>query len=138
MSTTSNSANFYLQFSNYFDVDTFLNFTYNSTLIQISAGSSTAYSVLANSQGSIVLSRWAAVTTTSRFISPFTIVNPPAAITFSLTAILSFVLDAVAYNIQSFTASFQLVPLAFLTLSFSPSFQYGRTDNSFGISNICA
>lgn len=133
---TSSAASLFLtpqnaqKFNSYF-----LRITYDSSLISLSLGTSTLYSVVSSSAGTIVLGSFTS-TSNLLIIEKVTIINPRAAITFTINCLFYIVSSSVSYSIEAFFATNTLTPEAYTTLSTSSTLQYGLI-GSLGILSSC-
>lgn len=122
---TSTAASLFLapqnaqKFNNYF-----LRITYDSSLISLSLGTSTLYSIVSSSVGTIVLGSFTS-TPNLLIIDKVTIVNPRAAITSTINCLFYIVSSSISYNVEAFFASNTLTAEVYTTLTTSSTFQYG-------------
>lgn len=123
------SPQYALQLSN-----TYLKITYDSSLISISFGASTKYSIVSSSAGSVILGSFSLAST----LLPLTnvsITNPQAAITYTIQC-LFYLANSSNYSIEAFYSTNTVTPAAFSALTTSSSLPYGIL-SSLAISSSC-
>ena len=103
----------------------YLETTFDSALIGISFGNSSIYTVSSSGVGSAVFGGFLSASINSLRITNVTMINPEAALSFTINCRFYLLEAGVQYDVEAFYAENTLLPIGFTTLTSASVLQYG-------------
>ena len=114
----------------------YLQITYDSSLITLSFGTGSSYSILSSSAGSLTIYQFTTTSLSQLIVDNVTAVNPQAAISYTINCRFYVIEGGVQYDVENFYAEVNLVPVGYTTLSTVSSLEYGKA-GSLNVLSSC-
>lgn len=136
---TSAATSWALTFDYYFDYGTVLRIVYDARLISIGFGGLSGAVASVSNSSNIMTARvnsWSDTGSGLHLVGSISVSNPQASITTTATCTLEFTEAGTTYSIQSYTATFTIVPAAYSSIGATTSLQMGLSGQTISVSSL--